>query len=227
MMVKRFADRYAAGRELADTLQTYANRDDVVVLGLPRGGLPVAYEVAVRLNVPLDVFVVRKLGAPGHEEMAIGAIASGDVRVLNEDIVAYLDIAQDTIDSIEDRERRELRRRESLYRDDYPMPKLRDRTVLLVDDGLATGATMRAAVQALKQHQPAEIVVAVPTASRQTCENFRSIPEVDEIICLLSPTQFRAVGRWYEKFEQTSDEQVRILLQKARERDNIPEAHNQ
>ncbi len=220
-MVERFVDRRDAGRELADALKSYANRDDVVVLGLPRGGLPVAYEVADALKAPLDVFVVRKLGTPGHEEMAFGAIASGDVRVLNRDVVEYLDISADAMDEIEDRERRELKRRESLYRDSHTMPRLNDNIVILVDDGLATGATMRAAVQALKQHNPAQIIVAVPTASREICDEFQDMDSVNETICLLKPDQFQAVGQWYEQFEQTTDDQVRHLLQKARERENI------
>ena len=220
-MVERFVDRQDAGRALADALKSYANRDDVVVLGLPRGGLPVAYEVADALRAPLDVFVVRKLGTPGHEEMAFGAIASGDVRVLNRDVVEYLDLSADIMDEIEERERRELERRESLYRDNHTMPKLNDNIVILVDDGLATGATMRAAVQALKQHNPAQIIVAVPTASREVCDQFQDMDAVNETICLLKPDQFQAVGQWYEQFEQTTDDQVRHLLQKARERENI------
>lgn len=220
-MAKRFADRRSAGQELAGALDNYARRDDVIVLGLPRGGVPVAFEVAGALEAPLDVFLVRKLGAPGREEMAIGAIASGGVRVLNRDIVHYLDVSEDTLRQIEDQERQELQRRESLYRGDRPRPELRDQIVILVDDGLATGATMRAAVQALKQHNPARIVVAAPTASRQTCEDFRNMAEVDETICLLSPTDFRAVGQWYDRFDQTTDNQVRDLLQQAQERENI------
>lgn len=217
-----FEDRVAAGRELAEKLSAYAGRDDVVVLGLPRGGVPVAFEVAKRLHAPLDVFVVRKLGAPGHEEMAIGAIASGGIRVLNRELVTNIGVRQDQLDTIEARERRELKRREELFRDDYPMPRLKDHIAILVDDGLATGATMRAAVLALKEHKPSQIIVAVPTASREACGAFRSMSEVDNVICLLIPREFRAVGLWYRIFNQTSDDEVRHLLREAREREDIP-----
>lgn len=212
-----FRDRYDAGQQLAEALQRYANREDVVVLGLPRGGVPVAYEVAMRLRAPLDVFVVRKLGAPGHEEMAIGAIASGGVRVLNRELVSYLDISASQIDAVETKERRELERRENLYRDEYPRPRLESQTIILVDDGLATGATMRAAVQALREAKPASIVVAVPTASRDVCEEFSMMKGVGEVVCLLTPQMFRAVGLWYRDFGQTSDQEVQHLLRAARE----------
>jgi len=221
---RAFTDREDAGRQLAHALRNYSNRDDVIVLGLPRGGLPVAFEVALALHAPLDVFVVRKLGVPGHEEMAAGAIATGGVRVLNRDVVTSLNIDQSSLDRVEESERHELQRRESLYRDNRPMPDLSGKVVILVDDGLATGATMRAAVKALKQHYPAKIVVAVPTASRESCDEFHAMDEVDDVICLLTPREFRAVGMWYHRFDQTSDDEVRQLLREAREREDIPAA---
>lgn len=218
---KTFADRSDAGRQLAEMLDTYANRDDVVVLGLPRGGVPVAYEVAVRLQAPLDVFVVQKLSVPFQDEMAMGAIATGGVRVLNRNVIYNFNIDQETIDSVTNKERRELLRCESLYRDDVPMPILQGKIAILVDDGLATGATMRAGVQALKRHDPAKIVIAVPAASRDTCNACRRMKEVDEVICVLTPDNFRAVGLWYRQFDQTSDDEVRRLLQQHRARNQI------
>ncbi len=186
---------------------------DVLVLALPRGGVPVAYEVARALGAPLDVFVVRKLGVPGHEELAMGAVATGGVRVLNEDVVRGLRIPDPVIDAVTAVEREELERRERLYRGDRPSPDVRGRTVILVDDGLATGATMHAAIKALRQQQPARIVVAVPTAAPETCAALRR--EVDDVVCAITPEPFYSVGLWYEDFSQTSDEEVRELLARA------------
>ena len=201
-----FRDRREAGRLLAAKLTAYANRPDVIVLALPRGGVPVAYEVARALGAPLDVFVVRKLGVPGYEELAMGAVATGGVRVLNDQLVARLGIPDHLIDSVAARERLELARRERLYRSGKPPLDVRNRTVILVDDGLATGATMHAAIAALRQLHPARIVVAVPTASPETCEEMKA--EVDEVICAITPEPFHAVGRWYQDFSQTTDEEV-------------------
>lgn len=207
----RFRDRRDAGRKLAQKLLQYAGHPDVIILALPRGGVPVAYEVALALNVPLDVFIVRKLGLPAQEELAIGAIASGGIRVLNEDIVRPLNIPEEVIDHVAQRELRELQRRERIYRGDRPAPEIRDRTVILIDDGLATGASMRAAVAGLRTQNPKRVVVAVPTASPETCEAFEA--EVDEIVCAITPEPFLGVGRWYEDFSQTTDEGVRLFLQ--------------
>jgi len=209
-METRYHDRTQAGRVLASMLTTYTNRRDVLVLALPRGGVPVAYEVAKALHVPLDVFLVRKLGVPGHEELAMGAIATGGVRVINEDVVRSLQIPPQVLDAVAFREERELERREQLYRDDRPLPVVHDQIVILIDDGLATGATMRAAVQALWVQAPAKIVVAVPVAAYATYRQFRA--EVDEIVCARTPEIFYGVGWWYEDFSQTSDQQVRELL---------------
>jgi predicted phosphoribosyltransferase len=206
----RFANRRKAGRLLATKLAAYANRPDVIVLALPRGGVPVGYEVARALNAPLDVFLVRKLGVPGHEEFALGAIATGGVRVLNQDVVRGLRIPPDVIDAIAAREQQELERRERLYRGDRPAPTVRDRTVILVDDGLATGATMLAAINALRQRAAGRIVVAVPIASPETCHQLSE--EVDDIVCAVTPEPFHAVGLWYEDFSQTTDDEVRELL---------------
>ena len=205
-----FRDRRAAGRLLATKLARYAERPDVVVLALPRGGVPVAYEVAQALDTPLDVFVVRKLGLPGHEELAMGAVATGGVRVLNEPIVRGLSIPDDVIEAVAAREQAELARRERLYRGDRPPLDVRGRTVILVDDGLATGATMQAAIQALRQLHPARIVVAVPTAALETCDALRA--KADDVVCAVTPDPFYAVGLWYEDFSQTSDDEVRELL---------------
>jgi predicted phosphoribosyltransferase len=210
MTPNRFRDRREAGRLLADKLTDYANRPDVIVLALPRGGVPVAYEAARALQAPLDVFLVRKLGVPGHEELAMGAVATGGVRVLNDEVVTSLRISEKQIDAATSQQREELKRRERLYRDGRPAPNVRGRTVILVDDGLATGATMRAAVQALRQQQPARIVVAVPTASPDTCQALRA--EADEVVCAITPEPFLAVGRWYDVFTQTTDDEVRDLL---------------
>jgi predicted phosphoribosyltransferase len=209
-MVSRFRDRREAGRRLADELAAYAGRPDVLVLALPRGGVPVGYEVARALGAPLDVFLVRKLGVPGYEELAMGAVATGGVRVLNEQVVKSLRIPDHAIEAVTKRERQELARRERAYRGDRPPPDVRSRTVILVDDGLATGATMHAAIAALRQQQPARIVVAVPTASPETCDQFRA--EVDDVVCVITPEPFQAVGLWYEDFSPTTDEEVRELL---------------
>jgi predicted phosphoribosyltransferase len=208
-----FRNRREAGRLLATRLSPYAGRSDVVVLALPRGGVPVAYEVARALHAPLDVFIVRKLGVPGHEELAMGAIASGGSYVLNEEAIYGLGIPEEIIHHVIVKERGELRRREKLYRDSRQMPYVRGQTIILVDDGLATGATMRAAVAALRQQQPARIVVAVPVGSAETCADLRH--EADEAICALEPQDFHAVGVWYQDFSQTSDEEVRSLLAKS------------
>lgn len=217
MEPRQFANRIEAGRLLAKKLGAYSNRPDVVVLALPRGGVPVASEVAQALNAPLDVFLVRKLGIPGHEELAMGAIASGNVRVLNNDVVDYLEISDDLIDQVAVREQRELERREKLYRGSSPPVAVTNRTVIVVDDGLATGATMRAAINALKKLRPARIIVAAPVAARGTCESFKD--DVDSTcVCVMSPKSFRGVGLWYRDFSQTSDEEVCYLLKDARER---------
>lgn len=191
----------------------YAGRPEVIVLALPRGGVPVAYEVATALGAPLDVFLVRKLGVPGHEELAMGAVASGGVRVLNTEVVEALGISEQAIEGVAQQELRELERRERVYRGGRPPPELRDRVVILVDDGLATGSSMRAAVAAVRQQHPRRIVVAVPTAAAETCEDFRR--EVDEVVCLSTPEPFYAVGLWYRDFSQTSDDEVRALLERA------------
>ncbi|MEY2487601.1 MAG: putative phosphoribosyl transferase [Verrucomicrobiota bacterium] len=208
-----FPNRAEAGRSLAKKLSAYSGREDVIVLGLPRGGMPVAYEVARALGVALDVFVVRKLGVPGFEELALGAIASGGVRVLNEDVVNALPNAQELIDSVTTKELAELQRREASYRDGRPAPELAGRTVILVDDGLATGATMRAAVEALRQRAVARIVVGVPVGAAETCREFER--EVDEMVCVISPEWFQAVGQYYEDFSQVSDADVREFLVRA------------
>lgn len=210
---RRFRDRVDAGRALAADLSAYAGRDDVLVLALPRGGVPVGYEVARALGAPLDVFIVRKLGVPGHEELAMGAIASGGVRVLNESVVGPLRIPESIIDSVAAREQAELERREREYRDGRPAPDVSGRTVILVDDGLATGATMRAAAEALRLQGPARVVVAVPVSAAESCEEFRE--QVDEIVCTITPSPFYGVGMWYEDFSQTTDAEVRALLARA------------
>jgi putative phosphoribosyl transferase len=212
-MSMRFRDRAEAGRLLADRLEEYAGRDDVIVLALPRGGVPVGAELARRLGAPLDLFLVRKLGVPGREELAMGAIASGGVRVLNDDVVAELGITEEDIARTALAEGRELERREQRYRNGRPVADLRGRTVILVDDGLATGATMRAAALAVRGQGPERVVVAVPVAAEPTCDEFRA--EVDEVVCALTPEPFLSVGSWYEDFSQTTDEEVRELLARA------------
>jgi predicted phosphoribosyltransferase len=208
-----FRDRTDAGQILAGELAPYTGRDDVLVLALPRGGVPVAHEVARALEAPLDVFLVRKLGVPGHEELAMGAIASGGVCVLNPDVVQSLRISAEVLETAIAAELRELERRERAYRGDRPAPQVQGRTVILVDDGLATGSTMRAAVTALRRLGPARIVVAVPTASPVTCEELRH--EADDCVCTLTPEPFHAVGLWYEDFSQTTDEEVQDLLERS------------
>jgi putative phosphoribosyl transferase len=205
-----YRDRLEAGRILATKLTAYADRKDVVVLALPRGGVPVAFEVAKALQAPLDVFVVRKLGVPGHEELAMGAIATGGMYIVNEHVMHMLAIPDSVIEEVAEREQKELERREQLYRDDLPPPDVRDRTIILVDDGLATGSTMRAAVAALRKQHPAHIVVAVPVAAPVVRDEFKA--EVDEIVCASTPEPFFGVGYWYEDFSQTSDEEVHDLL---------------
>jgi predicted phosphoribosyltransferase len=208
-----FQDRFDAGRLLASKLRPFGNRSDTVVLALPRGGVPVGFEVAKALNIPLDVFVVRKLGVPGQEELAMGAIASGGICVLNEDLVRALGIPNEVIKAVAADEERELERREHLYREGRPAVAVQGRTVILVDDGLATGSSMRVAVAALKRKKPAQIVVAVPVGAPETCAEIES--EVDQIVCVATPEPFRSVGEWYRDFSQTSDEEVRDLLRRA------------
>lgn len=209
-----FRDRTDAGKYLATKLLSYKDRPDVLVLALPRGGVPVAFEVAQALHVSLDIFLVRKLGVPGHEELAMGAISTGGVRVLNEDTVHYLRIPEHIIDSIAAEELKELKRRELAYRGNRPEPDVKGKTVILIDDGLATGSTIRAAAQALRQQQPARIIVAVPVSAPETCDEYRI--GVDEIICAVTPEPFLGVGMWYLDFSQTTDEEVRDLLGRAR-----------
>jgi putative phosphoribosyl transferase len=208
-----FPNRSEAGRFLATKLSRYSGRDDVIVLGLPRGGVPVAYEVASVLRVPLDVFIVRKLGVPGFEELAVGAIASGGVRVLNEDVMRALPNANEIVEAVTQRETAEVLRREEKYRDGRAAPEIRGKTIILIDDGLATGATMRAAVKALRQRGVAKIVVAVPVGPPDTCREFED--EADEVVCASAPEFFQAVGQYYEDFSQTSDQEVRDLLARA------------
>ena len=215
-----FANRREAGVELATQLSAYAHRPDVIVLGLPRGGVPVAYEIARALDVPLDIFIVRKLGVPGHRELAMGAIASGDVRVLNEDVVRWAGIRSEEIEEVTREELHELQRREREYRGGRPPLDLSSRVVILVDDGLATGSTMKAAVQAIRQQRPAEIVVAVPVGARDSCQEFERI--ADSVVCARTPEPFSAVGLWYRDFSETSDDEVRRLLQDRETRDGGP-----
>jgi predicted phosphoribosyltransferase len=214
-MVAKFRDRYEAGRELAGLLGAYANRPDVLVLALPRGGVPVGYEVARALHAPLDVFIVRKLGVPGHEELAMGAIASGGVVVLNDEVIDDLQIPPGVIQAVAAAEKQELDQREMLYRDGRPPPDPRGRIVILVDDGLATGSTMRAAIEALRGQAPVRIVAAVPVAAPQTCTAFRR--EVDEIVCARTPDPFYAVGLWYDDFSPTTDQEIHELLRLSRQ----------
>lgn len=208
-----FRDRRDAGKKLAQKLITFARHSDAIVLALPRGGVPVAYEVASALHAPLDIFIVRKLGLPGREELAIGAIASGGAKVLNQDIIRYLGISEALIDAIAQQELQELERRERAYRGDRPPLDVKSRRIILIDDGLATGASMRAAVAGLRAYHPAQIIVAVPTAAFETCEALK--PEVDQMICATTPEPFYGVSRWYKDFSQTTDEEVRTLLQEA------------
>jgi len=213
-MQSRFRDRAQAGQRLAELLGQYAHRNDVIVLALPRGGVPVGFEVARALNVPLDVFIVRKLGVPWQPELAMGAIASNDTVVFNENVLDQLG-RNELVESVIARERLELQRRERMYRDDLPPPEIRNRIVILVDDGLATGATMRAAIQAIRSQGPARIVVAVPVGSPDVCASIGKL--VDEIICAITPEAFYAVGLWYDDFSETSDAEVRDLLRAAQQ----------
>jgi putative phosphoribosyl transferase len=213
MMAARFTDRYDAGRRLAAALAPYAGRPNLLVLALPRGGVPVGYEVARALNAPLDIMLVRKLGVPGHEELAMGAIASGGVRVLSDDIVKALGIPDRLIATVAANEERELARREQTYRGARPPPDVRGRTVILVDDGLATGSTMRAAAAAIQAQHPERLVIAVPVAPQETCESLRHV--ADDVVCATVPEPFFAVGNWYDDFSQTTDAEVRELLRRA------------
>ncbi|MGX2042066.1 phosphoribosyltransferase [Methylocaldum sp. MU1018] len=208
-----FENRTDAGRRLAQALGAYAGRSDLIVLALPRGGLPVGYEVARALKAPLDLLIVRKLGMPGYEELAMGAIASGGVSVLNRNVVSAYRISAETIEKVAAKERLELERRERLYRGDRPYPEFEGRCIVVVDDGIATGATMRAGLAALRQRNPARTVVAVPLAPRETVERLRA--EVDEVICLATPEPFYAVGQGYQDFPQTGDDEVRRILARA------------
>jgi predicted phosphoribosyltransferase len=211
--MERFKDRKDAGRVLARKLSAYAGQTDVLILALPRGGVPVAYEVALALNAPLDIFLVRKLGLPGREELAIGAIASGGIRVLNEDIIRALGVPEEVINIVARNELQELQRREHNYRGDRPTPELRSRKVILIDDGLATGASMRAAVVGVRAQHPARIIIAVPAAAPELCDAFQF--EVDEMVCAMTPEPFYGLSRWYEDFSQTNDEEVRMFLREA------------
>ncbi len=217
-MIRRFRNRTEAGRALAAELERFVGEPQVLVLALPRGGVPVAYEIAVHLKVPMDVFLVRKLGVPGQEELAMGAIASGGVRIVNDDILRMLQMPESTLAAAAAQEQIELERREHLYRGKHALPDLKNRTIILVDDGLATGASMRAAVAAVRSKGPSKIVVAVPTGARDTSEELLDV--ADEVVCLTNPEPFYGVGGWYEDFAQISDEQVCALLKKARELHN-------
>ena len=208
-----FSDRRDAGRELAKHLRTYENRDDVVVLALPRGGVPVAFEVARALHAPLDVFVVRKIGMPGHREFGVGAIASGGVKVIDDEVLRLYGVPHAAVEAIAREEGEELKRREQLYREGRPPQELQDRTVILVDDGLATGSSMKAAVQAVRLRRPARVVVAVPVGATETCRLMTEL--ADESVCARMPEPFSAVGLWYRDFSQTSDEEVRELLEES------------
>ncbi|MBO1065514.1 MULTISPECIES: phosphoribosyltransferase [Nostocales] len=209
-MLRRFRNRTQAGKLLAAQLTEYANRPDVLVLGLPRGGVPVAYEVAKELDAPLDVCLVRKLGVPGHKELAMGAIATGGVRVINENVVDWLRISPETINQVAAIEMRELDRRSHTYRGNRPLLKVKNHTIILVDDGIATGATIRAAIATLKKQQPGKLVVAVPVAAASTCEELQA--EVDQVVCVMMPEDLCAIGIWYEDFQQTTDTEVCELL---------------
>ncbi|MFT4060330.1 MAG: phosphoribosyltransferase [Legionella sp.] len=208
----KFIDRYEAGVILAKYLKDYANKPNVIILALPRGGVPVAFEIATALSVTLDVFIVRKLGFPGHEELAMGAIASGDTVFFNEPLMSQLNLDRLSIQNVIEKEREELQRREYLYRGSSPFPNLKEKIVILVDDGMATGSTMMAAIEVLRKHKPKSIIIAVPVAAHSTCEEMA--PLVDRIVCPLKPLDFYAVGLWYENFPQTSDNEVIELLKK-------------
>ena len=212
-MMARFRDRRDAGRFLAGHLEHYAGRPDVVVVGLPRGGVPVAYEVAREFAAPLDVFLVRKLGVPGHEELAMGAIAEGGLRVINHQVVRGMNISESEIEAATQREQQQLEQRGAAYRGDRQPLELRGKAAIIVDDGLATGASMRVAARAIRRHEPKQLVVAVPVAPPETCENLRF--EADDVICAVTPAMFTSVGSWYDDFSQTTDDEVRELLEKA------------
>lgn len=205
-----FLDRKDAGRRLAERLTEYSEKENVLVLALPRGGVPVAFEVARTLGIPLDVFLVRKIGVPGREELAMGAIASGGTRVLNKMVIDPLRIPENVIEAVAEKERIELERREKAYRDDLPAPQVEKKIVILIDDGLATGATMRAAVKAVRELEPEKLIVAVPVASPDICDEFRQT--VDKVVCLATPQPFHGVGVWYDDFSQTTDMEVREFL---------------
>jgi putative phosphoribosyl transferase len=217
-MMMQFRNRVEAGQLLAKKLSRYANRADVLVLALPRGGVPVGFEIAQALHAPLDVFIVRKLGLPGHEELAMGAIATGGVRVLNGEVVERLNIDDEVIDAVAAQELSELERREKTYRGDRSAPDVQGRTIILVDDGIATGSTMRAAVEALRQLNAGHIVAATPTVALSTAREMR--PEVDELVAVMTPADFVAVGQWYQDFDQTTDAEVRDLLERSAELPN-------
>lgn len=212
-MAQTYADRSEAGKRLAEALQSYQGREGLVVLGLPRGGVPVAVEVARALSVPLDILLVRKLGVPGHEELAMGAIASGGAHVVNQSIIQRIGVPQEQVDQVVNDEEKELERRSRKYRGDKPFPKLKDHSVVLIDDGLATGATMRAAVSAVRQYNPREIVVAAPVAPPDAIETLKQA--ADDVVCPFTPSNFMGISQWYQQFEQLSDEQVTELLSKA------------
>lgn len=217
-----FHDRFEAGQALSEKLLEYRGRPDVIVLALPRGGVPVGFEVAKALSAPLDVFLVRKLGLPGHEELAMGALADGNVIVLNEHVVDSLGLPNEVIDAVAEREREELQRQRQLYRSGEPPPEIKNQIVILIDDGLATGSTMRAAIAALKRQQPTRVIVAVPVGAPETCAELRQ--EADQVICAFIPNQFVAVGMWYEDFSPTSDDEVRMLLREASQHSHISTA---
>jgi putative phosphoribosyl transferase len=208
-----FRDRHDAGRKLAAALRQYAGRGDVLVLALPRGGVPVAFEVAQALAAPLDILIVRKLGVPFQPELAMGAVASGGIRVLNDEVVRQFDLRPEIIERVAEEELREVARRDAAYRHGRPAPNAAGKVAILIDDGLATGSTMRAAARAVRQQRPARLIVAVPVAAAGTCRDLRA--EADEVVCLSTPEGFFAVGQWYEDFEQTSDDEVRSLLEKS------------
>lgn len=211
-----FRDRSDAGQQLASALSEYANKKNTLILALPRGGVPVAYEVAKKLNLPLDIFLVRKLGVPGQEELAMGAIALGDIEVLNNDIISYLHITRRAIDQVKEQELKVLNQRNRVYRGDRPLPDLKHKTVILIDDGVATGATLRAAITAIKRLGAEQLIIAVPVAPASFKTQFSSL--VDKVVCLLTPEPFYAIGNWYQDFSQTEDDEVRKLLNNANER---------
>ncbi len=214
-MMERFQNRREAGRRLAERLKEFADRPDVLVLGLPRGGVPVAYEIAHALRVPMDILVVRKLGVPGQEELAMGAIASGGIRVMNEDVFPYVSLSENELAAIVSREQTELERREKLYRGNRPAPRIEGKTLILVDDGIATGTSLRTAIEVLKKQKPALVVIAVPVAPQYILSEFHHPSEGEICVCLLAPEDFLSVGLWYEDFTQTTDEEVRSLLDDA------------